>query len=67
MGAKTELPKRAESARKILARASLWLGGSAFLGSVALVLWNRQLLKSMREASKATFEPNPPRDDDGIY
>jgi hypothetical protein len=49
-----------------LARAAMWLGGSAFFGSVALVLWNRHALKSMREAAEAPDEPLHLSDDD-IY
>ena len=40
-----------------LARAAMWLGGSALFGSLALVLWNRRALNSMREAAEAPDEP----------
>ncbi len=49
-----------------LARAAMWLGGSALFGSVALVLWNRHALKSLREAAEAPDEPVRFSDDD-IY
>ncbi len=48
-------------------RAVLWLAGSALFGSVALALWNRRVLNSMREAVEIPEEPVRPRDEDGIY
>ena len=67
MGTETSSPTSAERARKTIARAALWLGGSAIFGSLALVLWNRRALRSMREAAEVPVEPTRPRDDDGIY
>jgi len=67
MSAETNSPTVAEKARKTIVRTALWLGGSAFLGSLALVLWNRRALRSMRQAAETTVEPVRPRDDDGIY
>jgi hypothetical protein len=49
-----------------LARAAMWLGGSALFGSLALVLWNLRALKTMREAAEAPDEPVRLSDDD-IY
>jgi hypothetical protein len=49
-----------------LAGVTLWLGGSALLGSLALVLWNRRILRSLREAQE-TGEPSRPIADDDIY
>jgi hypothetical protein len=49
-----------------IARAAMWLGGSALFGSLALVLWNRRALKSMHEASEVLEEPVIFSDDD-IY
>jgi hypothetical protein len=48
------------------ARAAMWLGGSALLGSLALVIWNRRALKSMREAPEVEGDPVVLSDDD-IY
>lgn len=48
-------------------RLTLWLAGSAVLGSLALVLWNRRTLKTLREAAENPVEPLRDRDDDGIY
>lgn len=49
-----------------LARAAMWLGGSALFGSLALVLWNRRVLRSLREAPEVQEQRTPPSDDD-IY
>jgi len=67
MRAEIDSPTSAERVGKTIVRAALWLGGSAIFGSVALVLWNRRALRSMREAEGAPVEPTRPRDDDGIY
>jgi hypothetical protein len=48
-------------------RAAWWLAASALFGSLALVLWNRRALRSIREAAASAVEPIPARDDDGIY
>jgi hypothetical protein len=56
-----------ESSSSRLASAAMWLGGSALFGSLALVLWNRRALKSMREAAEIAEKPPPINDDDGIY
>ncbi len=40
-----------------LARAAIWLGGSALFGSLALVLWNRRALRSMHEAPEVPDAP----------
>jgi len=48
-----------------LARAAIWLGGSALFGSLALVLWNRRALRSMHEAPEVPETPLPP--DNDIY
>jgi hypothetical protein len=49
-----------------IARAAMWLGGSALFGSLALVLWNQRALRSMHEAAEVPEEPvNLP--DDDIY
>jgi hypothetical protein len=49
-----------------VARAAMWLGGSALFGSLALVLWNRRALRSLHEAPEV---PEPPvlTSDDDIY
>jgi hypothetical protein len=49
------------------ARAAIWLGGSAFFGSLALVLWNRRALRSMHEAPEVSAAPVPPDNDNDIY
>jgi hypothetical protein len=49
-----------------IARAAMWLGGSALFGSLALVLWNRGALRSMYEAPEVPETPMIPSDDD-IY
>ena len=49
-----------------IARAAMWLGGSALFGSLALVLWNRRALRSLYEAPKVQEQPVLPSDDD-IY
>lgn len=49
-----------------IARAAMWLGGSALFGSLALVLWNRRALTSMHEAAEVPEEPVILSDDD-IY
>jgi len=67
MRAENNSPTPAEKARKTIARAALWLGGSAIFGSLVLVIWNRRALRSMREAAETPVEPTRPRDDDGIY
>jgi len=52
---------------RAIGRIGLWLSGAAFIGSAALVLWNRRALKSLREAAEKPAAPEPRRDDDGIY
>jgi hypothetical protein len=42
-----------------IARAAIWLGGSALFGSLALVLWNRRALRSMHEAPEVPDAPLP--------
>lgn len=49
-----------------LARAAMWVGGSALFGSLALVLWNRRALHSMHEAPPVADDPVKLSDDD-IY
>jgi hypothetical protein len=49
-----------------VARAAMWLGGSALFGSLALVLWNRRALRSMHEAPEVPEAPVLSSDDD-IY
>jgi hypothetical protein len=49
-----------------IARAAMWLGGSALFGSLALVLWNRRALKSLHDAPDTPDEP-PLSSDDDIY
>ena len=49
-----------------LARAAMWLAGSALFGSLALVLWNRRALRSLQEAPEVPEMPIIPSDDD-IY
>ncbi len=49
-----------------IARAAMWLGGSALFGSLALVLWNRRALRSMHEAPEVPEELIILPDDD-IY
>lgn len=60
-----ESPERAKKSGGI-ARAAMWLGGSALFGSLALVLWNRRALRSMREAPEVQEQRPLPSDDD-IY
>ena len=67
MSAETESPKSGTGTVGSIAKAAFWLAGSAFFGSLALVLWNRRALKSLREAEQRPIEPPRPRDDDGIY
>jgi hypothetical protein len=67
MNAEAESPEAGSRAPGGFARAAVWLAGSAFLGSLALVLWNRRALKSLREAEESRVEPPQPRNDDGIY
>jgi len=67
MPTKDNSPELTKSASAGLARAAMWLGGSAFFGSLALVLWNRRALKSIHEAAERPEEPVPPRPDDDIY
>ena len=57
-----------DSGKKLsgVARAAMWLGGSALFGSLALVLWNRRALRSMYEAPEVPEAPVLPSDDD-IY
>jgi hypothetical protein len=66
MSTETDLPTLVRNSSARLARAAIWIGGSALFGSLALVLWNRRALKSMREAAKAPDEPFPISGDD-IY
>jgi hypothetical protein len=49
-----------------LARFAIWIGGSALVGSLALVIWNRRALKSMRDAPDVPGQPKPLIDDE-IY
>jgi hypothetical protein len=49
-----------------LARAAMWMGGSALFGSLALVLWNRRALRSLHEAPEGV-EAAPLSSDDDIY
>jgi hypothetical protein len=53
-----------------LAKAAIWLGGSALFGSLALVLWNRRALRSIQaaaeKADEPVLEPHLPVDND-IY
>jgi hypothetical protein len=49
-----------------IARAAMWLGGSALFGSLALVLWNRRALRSMYDAPEVSEAPVLSSDDD-IY
>jgi hypothetical protein len=49
-----------------IARAAMWLGGSALVGSLALVIWNRRVLRSMHEAPEVPEVPIVSSDDD-IY
>jgi hypothetical protein len=67
MSAETESPKRPSISAASIAKTAFWLAGSAFFGSLALVLWNRRALKSLYEAEDSPIEPPRPRDDDGIY
>ena len=67
MSAEPESPQSRAGTAGSIAKAAFWLAGSAFFGSLALVLWNRRALKSMREAEERPPEPPRPRDDDGIY
>ena len=46
-----------------IARAAMWLGGSALFGSLALVLWNRRVLRSLQEAPEVPETPIIPSDD----
>lgn len=66
MSTETDSPTSERNSLNRLARVAIWIGGSALFGSLALVLWNRRALKSMREAAKARDEPFPIADDD-IY
>jgi hypothetical protein len=59
----TDLPLR----RHRFGRPSIWLAGSALFGSLALVLWNRQTLKKLRESTPAEEEQGQFSDDDAIY
>ncbi len=59
--------KQPQNVPRIIGRLGLWLAGSAFIGSAALVLWNRRALKSLRDAADHPVDPRPIRDDDGIY
>lgn len=67
MSAELESPKPTLGTAGSIARAALWLAGSAFFGSLALVLWNRRALKSLHDAEDRPIGPPRPRDDDGIY
>jgi hypothetical protein len=67
MSAKTQSPESRTGTAGSIAKAAFWLAGSAFFGSLALVLWNRRALKSLREAEERLIEPPRPRDDHGIY
>jgi hypothetical protein len=49
-----------------IARAAMWLGGSALFGSLALVLWNRRTLRRLHDVPEAFDSPPLPSDDD-IY
>ncbi len=49
-----------------IAKAAMWVGGSALFGSLALVLWNRRALRSMHEAPEVAEAPFTASDDD-IY
>ena len=66
MSNETDSPISRKNSLNRLARAAIWIGGSALFGSLALVLWNRRALKSMREAAEAPDEPFPISGDD-IY
>jgi hypothetical protein len=68
MSAEIEDQIPAKNALAGIGRAVLWLAGSALFGSVALVLWNRRALRSLRDAEDVPVVETPrPRDDDGIY
>jgi hypothetical protein len=67
MSGQTELSESRPGTTGSMVRAAFWLAGGAFFGSLALVLWNRRALKSMREAEEMPVEPPQPRNDDGIY
>lgn len=44
----------------------MWVGGSALFGSLALVWWNRRVLRSLHDAPEVIDPPTLLSDDD-IY
>jgi hypothetical protein len=67
MKADTDVDDPAIAEPRGLGRLTWVLAGSALFGSLALVLWNRRALHSLREAAEHPVEPSHMRDDDGIY
>ncbi len=64
----SDLGKSSKPSKSVggIVRAAMWVGGSALFGSLALVLWNRRALKSMKEATEVP-EPRIVSSDDDIY